>query len=655
LATELLQTNDRTPNSGFAILTALAVSIALLLPLFPLPGPVNVSSIPWKTELTISLLLLIALVHKRRQLAGFEIPGILNQTLLLISAFTLVSLISAAWAASWFAALHHSLVWANYAAILLVAFITAVPQRNPDLLVRIFATSSLILGALAFFDFLTLVDFTSQEGTIRIRYAKFAEMLVVIAPILFAVALYRKRTQEFIFALIPGAVAWVTVMLSLSKGAFIAGVAGFVLFFSGTLIFGKRSVRRRLIVLFSVWIVLTLAFQFGVTKLTEIPSTASYISGSSDASRSTSNMRIFTWNIALEMIGEHPVLGVGADNFGLAINPARVRYASLNPDDPNTAMGEDYTFDRAHNEPIQILSELGIVGFIFFLALVGVVSFAFINAAVKNRGGCSPIFIASIAGCIAFAVSSMFSSFSFRAFQNGVVFFLVLGIAFARMPKGEEKTHESGVGQSRIWHRTAVAAAALLILYSFSKGLGHYSAYFAERASTTERSRRLFEASLMFDPNLAGSYVALAGQARKRGDWAAAAANYRKGIDGGLGISQIYSNFAETHEKNGDFPSAISCLREAIAIYPRSTFLRSRLAQTFLNFGDSASAEVEMGLARRIDLAQANGWYSVMTEGILTAHNRSLTDPAYAKPAELLPSRAITVYAAAEKFPPSTP
>jgi len=63
-------------------------------------------------------------------------------------------------------------------------------------MIRLLATVSLFVGGLAVFDFVTMQDFTVQEGTLRIRYAKFAELLITITPLLFAVALFSKTKAK---------------------------------------------------------------------------------------------------------------------------------------------------------------------------------------------------------------------------------------------------------------------------------------------------------------------------------------------------------------------------------------------------------------------------------------------------------------------------
>src|SRR5205085_8776526 len=91
-----------------------------------------------------------------------------------------------------------------------------------------------------------------------------------------------------------------------------------------------------------------------------------------------------------------------------------------------------YVVERAHNEFLQIFDELGVVGFALIIAMA--VAFCIQAYRAFRRGRrLSPIFWAAVAGMAGFIASSMVSSFSFRAVQNGVVFFVLLAMAVSEL------------------------------------------------------------------------------------------------------------------------------------------------------------------------------------------------------------------------------
>src|SRR5688572_28446961 len=346
------------------------LAIILVSPLINLPRPSNLSSIPWRVELLFSVVLACVIAFCLRKDALWRTVdrivenAALSPFLMLLALFVAWSGLSMAWASSWTSAAHHTLVWTNYVVVFVFTVLVAASVRGRLQVIYLLSAISILLGALAIFDFLTLIDFASQEGTLRMRYAKFAELLVSCAPLLFSAAIITKKGRAFAVALSIASLAWITVMLSLSKGAFLAGVFGFVILFAAAAIF-KKHLRSRTAVVAGFWLLLTVSFQFGFSYFTAIPATTDYISGKHKSGPSTSDMRIYTWKVSYEMFKAAPVAGVGADNFGLAVNEARASLARKNPDDRDSAIGEYYIFERTHNEPIQIASELGVVGLAF--------------------------------------------------------------------------------------------------------------------------------------------------------------------------------------------------------------------------------------------------------------------------------------------------
>ena len=226
-------------------------------------------------------------------------------------------------------------VWLSYFCILYFAYRwIAISGSLRTVTIPLVVAVTIVL-ALCVFDLLMFESFAEFEGTFRIRYARFGEMAVTAGPLLLGCAIADwNRKRAGLIALFAAA-AWLIAMLSLSKAAFVAGLAGFLFVLFGLLLFGRRTLRTRSIAALAVFASVTIAIQFGTVYLTAVPSTANYISGEADPTRSTSAMRIFTWTIGLEMVRNNTPLGVGGDNFGPQFNDSRLSYAARNPDDPS--------------------------------------------------------------------------------------------------------------------------------------------------------------------------------------------------------------------------------------------------------------------------------------------------------------------------------
>ena len=94
-----------------------------------------------------------------------------------------------------------------------------------------------------------------------------------------------------------------------------------------------------------------------------------------------------------------------------------------------------------------------------------------------------------------------------------------------------------------------------------------------------------------------------------------------------------------------DLPARQQTLREAAAIFPRSTFIRTRLAIVLEKIGRPREAFEQIALSRMVDERQTNGWYSVIKDGIMAGHLNARDEPAkFAAPPDLLPAAAIYAY-----------
>jgi tetratricopeptide (TPR) repeat protein len=197
-----------------------------------------------------------------------------------------------------------------------------------------------------------------------------------------------------------------------------------------------------------------------------------------------------------------------------------------------------------------------------------------------------------------------------------------------------------------------VAVPLLLALFSGTKAVSYFLTFNGERSLTSVQAIDNFALAARLDPDNPGADLGIAEVYAREKDWAASAPYYRRAIDRGLGVSIMYSFLANAQERSGDVRGAENTLKEAAAIFPRSTFLHARLAlvQDAMNNGDDS--ERTMQAARSIDEKQANGWYFVIRDGVAKAHARSERNSSMSPPRELLPAAAIYAYSD-EKFGPA--
>ncbi|HEX6852292.1 MAG TPA: O-antigen ligase family protein, partial [Candidatus Polarisedimenticolaceae bacterium] len=164
-------------------------------------------------------------------------------------------------------------------------------------------------------------------------------------------------------ALLVSALALFVLAATLSRGAWIgaaaAGAAFLAIRATGTrpAEAPAQTRRRRLVLLAAAAIVflLPLATPLGSGFVTRLKQVA-------DLQAPTTRSRVELWGIALGMMSDHPLLGVGTDAYGAAFISYRTPAFSR--------IEWNATTDRAHNEVLQIAATQGGVGLVAAL-LVG--------------------------------------------------------------------------------------------------------------------------------------------------------------------------------------------------------------------------------------------------------------------------------------------
>lgn len=646
---ERIKVGSSAGSALVALIIPLILSVALLTILFTLPQPTIPTNLPFKAETMLSAALVLILAWtirpwESKAFARNRDPQPLRIITFSIAGFILWSAVSYSWGGVFDGAAHHTFLWLVFLAYFLV--FSSLLRTDPAnrFIISVMAIVSIYIGILCIFDYLTLVDFKMSEGYIRIRYGKYAEMLATLSPMLWALTIYAKR-RSIKFILAAGAVlSWMTVMLSLSKGAFLGSVLGFFVLFIGAILFSPKVFRRRIVIAAAIWIVFSVGFQAYFVISSDVPATTDYISGAADPTRGTTAFRVFSWALGRQMFNDHWLIGVGADNFAIRLTEARIRYRISNADNPKDEPGEDYIFERAHNEPLQIAAELGVIGLV--LVAVPFILFAayLIRHLFRKRDTFSPILWASVGGMAAFAFSSMVSSFSFRSAQNGVVFFMIFAVGVNELSKRGKRNRSSGFSFSRPFYIGCWAAALLLGGYCVSKTVAEYHVDQAESTGDTEKAHYHYRIARAIAPEYAGLHLSAAARNMADNEPETAAVNTRLAITNGIAMALNYSALAKQQIAAGLTSDAEATFQEALSVYPRSIYLRTEYIVFLEKQGRSDDAVLQQQKAREIDLRNANGWYLLIKSGSVKAFTLSQTDESIVPPAELVPQPAVRDY-----------
>lgn len=635
--------------SNGAVVSSIVLAIILLSALFSTPRPQAIANQPWRVELLIGIFAIPFFVWVYKKAGGnyFSVErSNFRFAVICTLLFILWSGISAVWSPLPLTALFQTLVWAIYAAIFCAFLQILRAHAGIKLMLATLSITGGILGLLAIVDFASITDFSIAQGIIRVRYAKFAELALTAAPLICIASIYARGRLASIAAALLWMLSWLAVMLSLSKGAFVAGIAAHVILFSGCLLFSYKPFRKRILIRAAIWLVLTVVVQVGFSVFSTIPSTADYISGKADKTRDTSMFRVYVWQVGMKMAADHWFLGVGSGNFGVAFNESRAAFAATRPNDRVPEYGQDYMFERAHNEVLQIFAELGIVGILLFAAIFGSFVFLAIKVFIRKRFKLSPMLWAAIAGMSGFAISSMVSSFSFRATQNGVVFVIALAVAVYELTKAGTRstTSTSTANSTRIFFVPSLIAAVLLTAFAAPKAIAEYYLYQAERTVDAETAAGFFRKALRLDPDNASAYYYFANRSSFDSDNETAAKMLSIGIDKGIGVTVTYSLLAKYQLLSGDVAAAEQTLAEAVRIFPNSVFMRVRFATFLSDQRKQTDADRELTFARSIDARQANGWEILIRKGSTAAFYAANKGADIAPPVELVPENAVFEY-----------
>jgi O-antigen ligase len=186
-----------------------------------------------------------------------------------------------------------------------------------------------------------------------------------------------------------------TLVANLSRGAWLGAAAAAATAIVLALAAGRRPSRRRVLIagaILALAALAPLATPMRDAVLTRVGRIA-------DVTAPTSRARVELWHAGLQMLREHPLLGVGTDGYLAAFPPYRT--ATL------TRIEWGSTPAKAYSDPIQILATQGALGGLAALALVILCALAIWSIARRGNPDARAAAIASGAALAGYAASSL--------------------------------------------------------------------------------------------------------------------------------------------------------------------------------------------------------------------------------------------------------
>lgn len=178
------------------------------------------------------------------------------------------------------------------------------------------------------------------------------------------------------------------------------------------------------------------------------------------------SLRSIDWMSGWEMLRASPVTGVGLGNYKVEFLEAKTRL--LNGPDGDAYDLPIFRAEQAHNDYLQLASELGVLGLLALLACFALAIWTFwvrLRRAPSSRGGLELLFV--VAGAVV-ACAHAAVSFPFHLPASALAFVFLVGIA------SSESFGTSGAFELRLPRGRASAAgiAGLLVVVLIAAGLG---------------------------------------------------------------------------------------------------------------------------------------------------------------------------------------
>ena len=161
------------------------------------------------------------------------------------------------------------------------------------------------------------------------------------------------------------------------------------------------------------------------------------------AAASSKNERLIIWGQSVEMIGDHPLLGVGAGNWRVVI-PTYGAEGLVN------AKGDRVRI-RPHNVYLQVADETGIPGLLLYLgiwAAAGLIAWRVIRRAPSPEDRLTSTVLLGV--IVAYAVDSVFS-FPNEHIEHGLYLALTWGVLLSLNERSRPDESRPTVALHRLW------------------------------------------------------------------------------------------------------------------------------------------------------------------------------------------------------------
>jgi putative inorganic carbon (HCO3(-)) transporter len=288
-----------------------------------------------------------------------------------------------------------------------------------------------------------------------------ASWLLLVIPLNSFCFFYFKNKYQRILISALTLLCFVTLLLTQSRGAWLGFLAE-IIFFIGAYLFIKNK-KRTLRIFLVIFLVLLIGYIllniFSTTNSSKkvVGPTLFYRLKSLVLVKGvvSTYTRLLSWRIALQSIVHRPVLGYGPEMFVFEAiryyQPSQAIYETIN------------TFpDRAHNDFLDITLNAGLIGLLFYVALLVTIfyySLRFIKNNLSHIRDDSALVLALTVGLFGYLASLQFN---FHDIQIVIYFWLYLGlVVFLTCPTSLLPKQER---QRNIWYQGVLSVLVIILM-----------------------------------------------------------------------------------------------------------------------------------------------------------------------------------------------
>lgn len=230
------------------------------------------------------------------------------------------------------------------------------------------------------------------------------------------------------------------------------------------------------------------------------------IGGSSQTGRdATARVRFYGWSYAVDLFQRHPVMGCGPGGFTLGVDNLIGKEwtddALKRSDVEEDPRALSDRLGHAHSEWLEILAELGSVGFVLMLAILALTFMAVLNALETQPPPAQRFALVGLMSALSAMIVEECFGVGLRLGETPCAFFTVLGLTWAMCVTRQEslltvrsKRHDVRIGSS-IGAFALGAVIVVLALMDFSAARAAHDAALLARQNKLDEALARYESA----------------------------------------------------------------------------------------------------------------------------------------------------------------